>query len=144
MTKEELHQLDLNVTTKRSVLSQIAGIYDPFGFLIPFTVEAKIRMQQLWKNDAKDLGWDDILPKHVALKWMHFFENMFEAENVFFKQCITPEGAVGRPMLIIFSDSSEEAFKTCAYIRWECHDGTVLTSLIAAKVAPIERRCFQD
>ena len=70
---------------------------------------------------------------------MHFFENMFEAENVFFKRCITPEGAVGRPMLIIFSDASEEAFGTCAYIRWECHDGTVLTSLIAAKgkVAPI-------
>ena len=51
-----------------------------------------------------------------------------------------PSGVVDLPMLILFSDASEEAYGTCAYVRWKHVDGNVTTNLIAAKgkVAPIE------
>ena len=67
LTREQLKELNLSAFSKRSVLSQISGIYDPLGLLTPFTVTAKIMMQQLWKDDKKDLGWDDVLPKHIAV-----------------------------------------------------------------------------
>ena len=139
LTKEQLKELDLKTLNKRSVLSQISGIYDPMGLLTPFTVAAKIMMQQLWKSE-KELGWDDVLPNHIAVKWIDFFEDMFEVEKLSFKRCIKPTNAVGQPMLILFSDASEDAYGTCAFVRWEKSDGSITTNLVAAKgkVAPIK------
>ena len=34
--------------TKRAVLSQVNGIYDPFGLATPFTMKAKVLLQRLW------------------------------------------------------------------------------------------------
>ena len=36
------------VPTKRSVLSSIATLFDPLQLLTPFTVRAKIMMQEIW------------------------------------------------------------------------------------------------
>lgn len=46
--------------TKRKMLSIIASIYDPNGFIAPIVVVAKIMMQDLWRLDK--LKWDDKLP----------------------------------------------------------------------------------
>ena len=140
LTREQLKELDLSKLSKRSVLSQISGIYDPLGLLTPFTLSAKIMMQKLWKGNENELGWDDVLPKHIAVKWIEFFDDMFEVEKLSFQRCIKPSNAVGQPMLILFSDASEEAYGTCAYVRWENSDGSIATNLIAAKrkVAPIK------
>ena len=35
--------------TKREILRQIARIYDPIGFVSPFLVRAKIKLQELWE-----------------------------------------------------------------------------------------------
>ena len=45
--------------TKRTVLSQIARIFDPVGFVAALLVHAKIRMQHLWQQG---LEWDQELP----------------------------------------------------------------------------------
>ena len=34
--------------TKRSVIKKIATLFDPLGFLSPFTIVAKILMQEIW------------------------------------------------------------------------------------------------
>lgn len=36
--------------SKRAVLSKIAQLYDPIGFVAPFITKAKIFMQLLWKG----------------------------------------------------------------------------------------------
>ena len=140
LTRSQLQDLPLKAITKRSVLSQICGIYDPLGLLTPFTVRAKIMMQNLWKNDMKGLSWDDTLPESVAIEWIHFFQEMFDVEKLSFKRCFRPKEAVGKPMLIIFSDASKSAYGTCAYIRWERVEDKACASLMAAKgkVAPIK------
>ena len=127
--------------TRRMILSQINGIYDPLGLLVPFTIKAKILMQQLWLNEAKDLGWDDLLPQNVCLEWLTFFIDMFDVEDITFRRCVQPHNAIGKPMLIIFCDASEEAYGTCAYVCWECLDGSISTSLLCSKgkVAPTKR-----
>ncbi|XP_062537795.1 uncharacterized protein LOC134206121 [Armigeres subalbatus] len=45
--------------TKRTMLSQIASIFDPLGLLAPIVVKAKLVMQQLWELKV---DWDESLP----------------------------------------------------------------------------------
>ena len=40
--------------TKRQILSQVNGVFDPVGLLSPFIVRAKIMMRRLWaENNTK-------------------------------------------------------------------------------------------
>ncbi|XP_037931406.1 uncharacterized protein LOC119666197 [Teleopsis dalmanni] len=49
--------------TKRNVLKIMAGVYDPLGFLGPFTVKLKTLLQRIWKEN---LDWDSTLPESLA------------------------------------------------------------------------------
>ena len=58
-----------------------------------------------------------------------------------FERCLTPADAVGRPVLCVFSDASEDAFGSCAYARWQLSSGEYDVRFIAAKsrIAPLKR-----
>lgn len=56
----------LRQETMRQVLSQIARLYDPNGYLGPAIVLAKIIMQRLWGSGTK---WDDVVPADIAHDW---------------------------------------------------------------------------
>jgi hypothetical protein len=43
--------------TKRGMLSLSCSIFDPMGFLMPFTIKTRMIVQKLW--DIKKLTWDD-------------------------------------------------------------------------------------
>jgi len=45
--------------TKRQVLSDVSGIFDPLGLLAPIVIQFKIIFQKLW---LLNLDWDDPLP----------------------------------------------------------------------------------
>ena len=48
--------------TRRSALSQMSKTFDPNGFVVPFTLEAKILMRKicsLQKGSDEKFGWDD-------------------------------------------------------------------------------------
>ncbi|XP_041631531.2 uncharacterized protein [Drosophila kikkawai] len=57
--------------TKREVLSQIAKLFDPAGWLSPFVIRAKIFMQEIW---LRELGWDQPLPTDLVTKWQEFLK----------------------------------------------------------------------
>ncbi|XP_055838373.1 uncharacterized protein LOC129906582 [Episyrphus balteatus] len=48
--------------TKRMLLSEIAKVFDPLGFLAPVTILFKMLFQELWVHETK-IGWDDPLPR---------------------------------------------------------------------------------
>ena len=129
------------VLTKRMILSQVNGIYDPLGLLTPFTIRAKVMMQNLWKNKNKELGWDNALPTEIKDEWNQFFVEVFAVENLSFKRCLRPVDAIGDPILVIFSDASEQAYGSCCYVRWEHGDRTFSSVLLCAKgrVAPVKK-----
>ena len=139
LTLAQLHIEDAAIT-KRMILSQINGIHDPYGFLVPFTMEAKVLMQDL-SSTAMKLGWDDPLPPNLRMKWIEYFKKMFDIETLSFKRCIRSSNATGDPILVMFSDASEYAYGGCAYVRWELDDSTFASSLLCAKgrVAPVKR-----
>jgi hypothetical protein len=53
-------------TTKRTVLSAIAGLFDPLGLVAPVVVEAKAYFQELW---SKGYHWDKQIDEPDAIKW---------------------------------------------------------------------------
>ena len=136
--EEELPERIPNVLSKRSLLSQVNGIYDPLGLATPFTVRAKILLRKL---NAQKLDWDDPIPQTERNEWIKFFGELFNMERVRFNRSTKPEGATGKPKLIIFSDASEQAFGACAYIRWELENGSFESRLLLAKsrLAPLKK-----
>lgn len=125
--------------TKRQILSQVNGVYDPLGLISPFTVRAKIMLRKLWGQDKK-LGWDDPIPENLRQDWINFFQEFFQLEKIVFSRCMKPNNAVGDPVLVIFSDGSGEAYGAVAYVRWLLDNGEYEARLVASKnrIAPVK------
>ncbi|GFV34687.1 integrase catalytic domain-containing protein [Trichonephila clavipes] len=68
-----------HISTKREVLSVIAKLYDPLGFLGPVIAKAKVFLQQLWQCK---LDWDDVLPNSIANVWREFVTTLKCIEEV--------------------------------------------------------------
>ncbi|XP_014676963.1 PREDICTED: uncharacterized protein LOC106816842 [Priapulus caudatus] len=124
--------------TRRLVLEQVMGIFDPYGFLVPFTMKAKFLLRETW---IWRLGWDDPLPEVLRQKWEEFFSGMYGIEELAISRCVKPRGAVGAPIMITFSDGSEKGYGAAAYLRWDLEGGGAKSSLVLAKgrVAPVKR-----
>ena len=126
--------------TKRMILSQINSVYDPLGLAGPFTVRAKILMRHLWGSDQK-LDWDDPIPEENRENRVTFFKDLQDMDQIRFMRCMKPSDAIGEPILIVFSDASQDAYAACAYVRWELQNGQFESNLILSKnrLAPIKK-----
>lgn len=71
--------------TKRNVLSAIASLFDPLQFLAPFTVRAKILMQEIW---MAGVDWDDKLPENLKAKWKKWVSELPQLSNVAVPCCL--------------------------------------------------------
>ena len=128
------------VLTKRMILSQVNSIYDPLGLAGPYTVRAKILMRKLRTYETK-LDWDDPISEEYGREWMTFFNDLPEMEKITVKRCLKPHNAIGDPILIIFSDGSNNAYGACAYVRWELSTREFVSYIILSKnrLAPVKR-----
>ncbi|KAJ8031913.1 hypothetical protein HOLleu_25277 [Holothuria leucospilota] len=93
--------------------------------------------EHLWQ---KGLDWDSELSERDEEKRRHLFKEMENLNALKFERCLTPVN--GRdPILCIFSDASEFAFGTCAYIRWQVSNDSYDVRFLTAKsrVAPLKR-----
>ena len=100
--------------TKRWSRSQIARIYAPVGFAAAFLLWAKIGMQALWQTGV---DWDEEPPLVIPYKWIELFKEMKELSKMTFQRSLCCANASEPLMLCVFSDVSQDAFGTCAYIR---------------------------
>ena len=62
-----------NNPTKRRVLSIIARLFDPVGWLSSFVIRGKILLQELWKQGV---GWDQGLPQNLVKCWEGFLQDL--------------------------------------------------------------------
>tara|TARA_B110001454_G_scaffold196478_1_gene199376 strand:- start:542 stop:6220 length:5679 start_codon:yes stop_codon:yes gene_type:complete len=138
ITKDEIEKEVPAKLTRRMILSQVNGIFDPLGLLSPFVVKAKIMLRKL--TTEENAGWDDPITEQQRSNWCNFFQEMFDCESIEFNRSTKPENAIGLPVLVIFSDASKEAFGACAYVRWETSNGDFKASLLFAKskLAPMK------
>lgn len=124
--------------TKRVVLSDIAKIYDPLGWLSPVVIVAKIFLQKLW---LLGIGWDDELPEKYQREWLHFRDQVNNMSTINLPRWIeTSQYSNIKIEIHGFSDASTSAYSGVVYVRVISNTG-VAVKLVAAKtrVAPIKQ-----
>ncbi|XP_043063799.1 uncharacterized protein LOC122319964 [Drosophila ficusphila] len=121
--------------TKREVLSQIAKLFDPAGWLSPFIVRSKIFMQEIW---LQELGWDENIPTEMDQRWQDFLRSYSELEQI-----RIPRWVGFQPGVKVehhgFCDASQKAYGAAIYLRVEVGHN-IMTRLLTAKtrVAPVK------
>ncbi|MCP3664654.1 MAG: hypothetical protein GY696_19550, partial [Gammaproteobacteria bacterium] len=59
--------------TKRTVLQQVASIFDPMGFVTPVTLPGKLMIQSLWQDKKQ---WDDLLTTEQEKQWEKIYDEL--------------------------------------------------------------------
>ncbi|XP_070067841.1 uncharacterized protein [Drosophila takahashii] len=132
----------INATlSKRSLLSTVARLFDPLGFLAPVIVMSKILLKDEWsfrmqKPDGtySALDWDDMLPESLAERWQQYLEQLPEVQHIRVPRWFGCDfGNAISIQLHMFSDGSSLAYAACAYLRVLDTAGRIHTHLVAAR-----------
>lgn len=125
--------------TRRNLLSVVSSIYDPLGFLSPFTLPAKLLIQDLCRSKC---GWDEEIPQAAADKWTKWIKDLDEIEEFRVARCVKPTGfgMLKQAELHHFSDASEQGYGIVSYLRLtdDMHTVHVSFMLGKARVAPLK------
>lgn len=126
--------------TKRSILSELARIFDPLGFLAPLTFYTKYLIQYLW---TLGLEWDETPPSNVINIWAKYKSELSCLLSIQISRCLIPNKFLSC-QLHGFCDSSEKGYAAALYLRFELPDNKILVSLVCAKskVSPLKRICL--
>ena len=124
--------------TKRTALSLVSRLWNPFGYLLLVTIKYSIDLLRIWQDRY---GWNQTLPIDLIEEWGQNMKEIQTFKEISTDKCLKPEGVTGPPQLHAFSDSGEDAFGSCVFIRWPTVCGIEIR-LIAAKafVAPLKRK----
>ena len=117
--------------TRRGVLSQLNGIYDPLGFIAPATIVGKIIFREA-SPDGK--LWDATLPDKFDQVWNDWRHRLDKLDGIELPRRYTSESSVTSDSKYhIFCDASEEAIAAVAYVQCQNQIGFVMGK---TKVAP--------
>ncbi|XP_045449996.1 uncharacterized protein LOC123658688 [Melitaea cinxia] len=124
--------------TKRTILSEVARVFDPLGFLSPLIIQAKCLIQKLW---ILGVSWDDTPPPEIVAQWNNFSQQLPQIRELKVPRGFVIEGAQSY-QLHGFCDSSELAYGAVIYLRVTESDGSIRLFLVCARarVAPLKRQ----
>uniref|UniRef100_A0A2S2P1X6 Integrase catalytic domain-containing protein n=1 Tax=Schizaphis graminum TaxID=13262 RepID=A0A2S2P1X6_SCHGA len=124
-------------TTKRSILSTIARLYDPIGAIGPTIFWAKCIIQELW---IQKLHWDAPPPTQLVDKWKTFTSEFNTLSQVMLTRHIDIRLSK-HVELIGFADASQKGYAATVYLRVVDQSNVVKVHFIACKtkVAPLKR-----
>ncbi|UYV65413.1 hypothetical protein LAZ67_3004304 [Cordylochernes scorpioides] len=112
------------VVTKRDLLSNIARIFEPLGFLSPTTVALKIIMQELWRSGT---GWDEHIPNDIKEKWNNFRAELLKLGELSIPRYVWACEGDRDVRLHGFCDASSVAYSAMCYLRTVSLDGQVFS-----------------
>ena len=120
------------------MLSLIASLFDPIGFLAPYLVRAKILLQRMWQCG---ISWDDVLPSELLeewSKWQQELDGISQFRISRFYRHVPDSPSAIEPH--VFGDASEQTFCSVAYLRFCFASGAVKCAFVMAKtrVAPMK------
>ena len=128
-----------NPVTKRGVLSTIASLYDPLGFVSPVVLEAKMFLQGLTRRKA---GWDEEIISSELEKWSNWLSLLPRLNEVSVPRCFKTQDLAKLKNAEIhnFSDVSSFAYGACSYLRLIDENNNVACSFLIGKsrVSPIK------
>lgn len=136
----KVNPVENDKVTKRLILSNIARLFDPLGWLSPFVVRAKLIMQELWLAKVE---WDDTnLPKETVEKWSKLCTELEQLTHLHVPRFIGAGTQPAKLTLVGFSDASKHAYSAVTFLRVDYASGDIKTNLLRAKsrVAPIKTK----
>ena len=143
--------------TKRLILSRVSSIFDPPGFVSPYTVTGKRLAQRTWENEKKELAilklkgnellrrrkgfWDEEVPEDIAQDFRAWLMDLGILREFEIPRCLViKDKAVNQREIHVFGDASPWACAAVSFCRVQYMDGSVSTLILNAKskVAPAE------
>ncbi|XP_065365526.1 uncharacterized protein LOC135958552 [Calliphora vicina] len=122
--------------SKRQILSSVAKLFDPAGWLAPIVIRAKTLIQQLW---LECLEWDEDVSQESLQKWNELVQDLSQVTIISISRWIqyNPSDKI---QLHGFSDASKIAYCATIYLRCQTRSQTTFINLLVAKskVAPIQ------
>ncbi|XP_048048490.1 uncharacterized protein LOC125269604 isoform X1 [Megalobrama amblycephala] len=132
-------KLQQQPATRRGILSTVASVYDPLGFVAPVLLNGKRILQEVCKRGT---GWDDSLSTELQLRWEQWKQNLSELQEISIPRTYAPNnfGKIVKAELHHFSDASTHGYGQCSYLRFRNEDGNVHCALVMAKsrVSPLK------
>lgn len=124
--------------TKRLILSVIAKLFDPLGWLAPCIVRAKLLMQDIWRL-PNNIGWDTELPLRIVSHWQAIYSDLTAANPINIPRWLKLSNTKESVELHAFCDASKLSYACCVYLRVTHDDGIISCNLVAAKskVSPV-------
>ncbi|XP_068507449.1 uncharacterized protein [Syngnathus scovelli] len=132
--------------TRRELLSQVSGLYDPIGLTTPVKQKRAILVRRAFQEakpksrTIKDT-WDLPLSGKLREDAICLFEEYAQLRKVKFYRALTPAGMLDKPDAITFSDGSEHGYGAVLYLRWAYNQGiTVRLVESNAKLTPLDHK----
>ncbi|XP_070529904.1 uncharacterized protein [Cardiocondyla obscurior] len=120
---------------KRTVLAEIAGLFEPLGVLEPLIVVSKLVLQKTWQAEV---GWDETLPPDLHQRWVDFRVQLRELKGARIPHWVGTK-RLKEMQVHGFCDASERAYGACIYVRVTEAGGRHRVALLTSKsrVAPV-------
>ena len=84
------------VLSKRIVLRQLMGIFDPSGFISPFRMREAILFRKTWQRTLNEKGkfadWDFPISQDLCKEWLEFFKDATRVPDVEFPRSLKAAG----------------------------------------------------
>lgn len=123
--------------TKRRVLSDVARLFDPFGWLAPVIIKAKVIIQKLWLCSS---DWDEEIPSDLLEEWLIFRQQLLTLQNLKIDRWIHTHPDNDKIELVGFADASTAAYAAVLYVRVIQGNEVYVTILESkTKVAPLKQ-----
>lgn len=109
-------QVKPNPLTRRGVLSTVASVYDPLGFMAPFVLWGKQILQQMCKEKV---SWDEEVPENLRPLWESWIRDLPNLAEMEIKRDFLPSnfGESTTYELHHFADASVTGYGECTYLK---------------------------
>lgn len=146
LSKEEIRVQAPNPLTRRELLSQVSGLYDPLGLATPVKQKGAILVRRAFQEAKLNYSpsedtWDTPLSESLREDAICLLEDYAELGQLNFTRALTPLDPSAKPCGITFSDGSERSYGAVLYLRWEMPNDVALRLVEAkARLTPLDHK----